>query len=220
MKNLLITGASGGIGFEFCKQYQSKGYTVFAVCRKPSQELKKLNVNIISDIDLTDESCYSSIIKSLSENKIDLLINNAGIYLKESFGAFKENNFHQEFQINTIAPLMLTENLISYLQKKSKVIMISSRMGSISDNTSGGSYGYRASKAALNAATMSLSIDLKDKGISVGIFHPGYVKTKMTNYKGFLEAQESVLGMIKQIDELSLNAPLTFKHTNGSTLPW
>ena len=220
MRNVLITGASGGIGYEFCKQYQSKGFTVFAVCRNASSELEKLGVNVISNIDLAHEYFCSALVEKLSEKKIDLLINNAGIYLKESFGSFKETNLHHQFQINTIAPLMLTEKLLSHLHEKSKVIMISSRMGSISDNESGGSYGYRASKAALNAVAKSLSVDLKKRGIAVGVFHPGYVKTKMTNYKGFIEAQQSVSAMIKQIEELTLDAPLTLQHMDGSTLSW
>eukprot|EP01047_Picozoa_sp_COSAG01_P002575 COSAG01_NODE_69_length_28801_cov_10.460038_1_plen_141_part_10 len=128
--------------------------------------------------------------------------------------------FKDQLHINAIAPIALTYAFLKHLDEGSKIIMITSRMGSITDNESGSRYGYRMSKAALNAASKSLAIDLKDEGISVGIFHPGWVKTDMTGNTGHLSAKDSAKLLIQRIHELNLNNSGVFKHANGDILPW
>ena len=206
MKSILITGANSGIGLEFCRQYKEKGWDVYAVCRTLSEDLKELKVRVLSSIDFADKNSFDKISQFIGQIKLDILINNAGVAKSSSLDNMREEDFLYLFKINAFTPLRLTQSLLPCLtENSSKVIMISSRMASISDNHSGGSYAYRMSKAALNAASQSLACDLYSKGIALGLFHPGYVKTKMTSYSGYIETNESVSGMISQIENLSLS---------------
>ncbi|MAL84047.1 MAG: short-chain dehydrogenase, partial [Idiomarina sp.] len=125
-----------------------------------------------------------------------------------------------QFEVNALAPLRVTEALLPNLKEGSKVAMITSRMGSIADNGSGSRYGYRMSKAALNAAGKSLSLDLKDQGISVVLLHPGFVQTDMVNHAGDIPAETAAERLIQRIDELSLDTTGQFFHSNGEGLPW
>jgi NAD(P)-dependent dehydrogenase (short-subunit alcohol dehydrogenase family) len=124
------------------------------------------------------------------------------------------------FEVNSLGPLLITQSLIANLREGSKVGIVSSRMGSIENNDSGGSYGYRMSKSAVNAAGKSLSIDLKPYGVSVAILHPGWVRTDMTGHNGLIETGESVSGLLNCMDELNLNNSGSFWHANGELLPW
>ena len=129
-------------------------------------------------------------------------------------------SFKRMYEVNSLGPLLTTQTLLNNLSEGSKVGIITSRMGSVADNDSGGSYAYRMSKAAVNAAGKSLSIDLKSKGISVGILHPGYVRTDMTNHNGLMDTDESASGLLARMDELNLNNTGSFWHSNGDLLPW
>jgi NAD(P)-dependent dehydrogenase (short-subunit alcohol dehydrogenase family) len=125
-----------------------------------------------------------------------------------------------QFRVNALAPLLLTRALLHRMAPHAKVALVSSRMGSIGDNSSGGFYGYRMSKAALNAAGVSLAHDLKPRGIAVAILHPGAVRTGMTNGQGSIDPEASARGLLKRIDELQLESTGRFLHVNGTVLPW
>lgn len=148
------------------------------------------------------------------------MINNAGLLQDEKLGEIDYDSIRDQFEINTLAPLMVTEALLPNMSEGSKVALITSRMGSIADNESGGRYGYRASKAALNAFGKSLSLDLKDDGIAVALLHPGYVQTRMVNFGGHITPEEAAEGLLARIDELNLENTGGFWHSNGEQLPW
>jgi short-subunit dehydrogenase len=220
-QNIVITGANKGIGLELAKAYQAKGEKVFALVRKSSKELDAIDgVTVIQNIDLGTVKDFSVLDGVLSSVHIDILINNAGILTKESLGQIDYDQVQNQFLVNAIGPLRLTEYLIPQLHKGSKVALITSRMGSLSDNTSGGSYGYRASKAALNTFGVSLACDLEPKGVAVGIFHPGFVKTTLVGNQGDINAEEAARRLMQRIEELNLKNTGSFKHANGEKLPW
>ena len=217
---VVITGANRGIGFEFAKQYTEKGYKVTAVCRNNSKQLTELDVDIIEGVDVTKASDLLRLKETLADKKVDILINNAGLLHKDVLGELDAGTIRAQFEVNALAPLRVTEALLDNLSKGSKIALITSRMGSISDNGSGSRYGYRMSKAALNAAGKSLSIDLKDKGIAVAILHPGFVQTDMVNHAGDIPAETAAERLMQRIDELSMESTGEFYHSNGDPLPW
>ena len=163
-------------------------------------------------------------LKNVSEElksvKFDLIINNAGVLLPTSLDDLNIDNINTMFQVNAVAPLVLTQTFLNNLSEGSKVAMITSRMGSIEDNTSGGQYGYRMSKCALNIAGKSLAEDLKQQNIAVGLFHPGFVNTRMVNFNGQIDPDVSAKGIIQQIESLSMENTGGFWHSNGERLPW
>ena len=219
-KTYLVTGTNRGIGLEYCRQLQSQGHEVIAVCRSASEDLQNLGVRIESDVDLTDTQAVQKLVQKLDGKQIDILINNAGIVERISLDNLDLDSIRRQFEINAIAPLNFTKALLPNLKSGSKVIMMTSRMGSIDDNTSGGSYGYRMSKVALSMAGKSLSVDLKPKGIAVAILHPGLVKTRMTNFSDSgITTETSVKGLLDRIEELNLDNTGTFWHANGEILP-
>lgn len=217
---VVVTGANRGIGLELCRQYAQAGANVFAVCRSGTAELDALNVNIIDGIDVTDAGAVERLRDRLQNESIDILINNAGVFLSETLEDMDFDAIEIQLQVNAMGPLRVTQALIDQLGKNSKVALITSRMGSIADNTSGAYYGYRMSKAALNAAGVSLAHDLKPKRIAVGIFHPGFVQTRMVNFSGDIPAEEAAKRLVQRIKELNINNSGTFWHSNGDVLPW
>lgn len=220
-KTYLVTGTNRGIGLEYCRQLKERGERVIAVCRNSSQELNSLGVQIKSGVDLTSSSAIAQLVEKLAGTTIDVLINNAGIVERVSLENLDFDSIRRQFEVNAIAPLRFTTALLPNLQDGSKVILMTSRMGSIDDNTSGGSYGYRMSKVALSMAGKSLSIDLKVKGIAVGILHPGLVQTRMTNFnQAGITTETSVKGLLERISQLNLSNTGTFWHANGEILPW
>lgn len=221
MATYLVTGTNRGIGLEFCRQLQQRGDQVIAVCRSASDELNALNVEVVTDIDLTSEASVSKLVEYLGNRTLDVLINNAGIVERISLDNLDFDSIRRQFEINAIGPLRLTHALLPKLKNGSKVILMTSRMGSIDDNTSGGSYGYRMSKVALSMAGKSLSHDLKPRQISVAILHPGLVQTRMTDFTpSGITPEESVKGLLARIDELNLENTGTFWHAKGEILPW
>lgn len=216
----VITGANRGIGLEFAKLYSSLGYKVYGLCRTPSEALQALDVNLITDIDVSSASVGETLADALSGVAIDLLINNAGILHDEQLGSIDYSSVSRQFEVNSLGPLRVTEALESQLTKGAKVALITSRMGSITDNTSGGRYGYRMSKAALNAAAMSLARDLKPKGVAVAILHPGFVKTEMVGGQGDISPEVAASRLAARIDATDLSNTGTFWHSNGEVLPW
>ncbi|MBA6389187.1 SDR family oxidoreductase [Colwellia sp. BRX10-3] len=219
-KNVVITGANRGIGLAMCMHFKAQGNNVFALCRQSSSELEALAVNIIEDIDVASDLGIASMVSALSSVDIDVLICNAGILRDESLTKLNLNTIREQFEVNALAPLRVVASLQGQLNKGAKVALITSRMGSITDNGSGGRYGYRMSKAALNAAAMSLSHDLASNNIAVGIYHPGYVQTDMVNYGGDISASDSAKKLVGLINKLTMAESGVFKHSNGSVLPW
>lgn len=219
-KTIVVTGANRGIGLSFSKLYKQQGYTVYAACRQASNELTALGANIIDGIDVGEPASIEKLTTALDNIKIDVLINNAGIMRNEVLGSIDYDTIKSQFQVNTLGPLRLTETLTQHLASNAKIAMITSRMGSIEDNTSGGRYGYRMSKAALNMASVSLAHDLKDKGIAVGIFHPGLVGTDMIGGAGDITPDQAAERLVQRIEELNINNSGSFWHSNGEVLPW
>jgi NAD(P)-dependent dehydrogenase (short-subunit alcohol dehydrogenase family) len=220
MKTILVTGANRGIGFEFCRALSERGDAVVAVCRTASPELEKLRARVVSGIDVSDERSLANLARSLEGTQLDVVINNAGILRSEALGSIDYASLHAQLETNAVAPLRLTERLLPRLAPGSKIALMTSRMGSIADNTSGGMYGYRMSKAALNAAGVSLARDLAPRGIAVVILHPGYVRTEMTGGHGNVEPRDAAAQLIARIDELTLATTGRFLHANGEVLPW
>ena len=220
MKTAVITGANRGIGLALCREYIAQGWQVIGLCRKASPELTASGAIVIADIDVTNTDSIKQLPQLLANYRIDLLINNAGILKSDSLGQLNTANITEQFLVNAEAPIRITETLLSLLADNGKIAFITSRMGSIADNSSGGYYGYRMSKAALNAAATSLSIDLKPRGIAVAILHPGYVQTAMVNFGGDISAEESAKRLSQRIAELTLATSGGFWHSNGDKLPW
>jgi NAD(P)-dependent dehydrogenase (short-subunit alcohol dehydrogenase family) len=219
-KVALVTGSNRGIGLELCRQLQ-RDYQVLACCRNASEDLKTLDVKIVEGIEVVDSSSVEKIQQRLGENKIDLMIHNAGIFRKDEMGPSFEKGIREQFEVNTLAPLRLSLGLVDQMKPESKLVMITSRMGSIADNQSGGYYGYRISKAGLNMAAKSLALDWKSRKIHVALIHPGYVRTEMTGNQGDLdpkEAAEGILGVITT--QLTPETSGSFWHSNGERLPW
>ncbi len=219
MTKILITGANRGIGLELAKQYSSRGDEVTAVCRHSSAGLDSLGVRVIEGLDVTSDQSAAELARQLDGLHFDRLVNNAGILERDSLENPDFDAVERQFQVNSIGPLRITTALRNNLGKGSKVFIITSRMGSIEDNTSGAYYGYRMSKAAVNMAAKSLSVDLKEAGIGVFLLHPGYVSTDMTGHQG-TPVQDSAAGLIERMDTLDIEQTGSFWHQEGYALPW
>ena len=222
MSNIVITGANRGIGLALTRLYNDRGDHVIAVCRESSDELDALGVRVESGIDVTDGASLADLSGRISGIAIDVLINNAGVMRPTSFDEIENQleAFRLQFEVNSLAPLRVTRALVDRLGTGSKVAIITSRMGSIADNDSGGHYGYRMSKTSVNMGGVSMALELKERGIAVGLLHPGYVRTEMTGNTGHVETEESATGLIRRIDELSMENTGSFHHANGEELPW
>lgn len=216
----VVTGANRGIGLELVRQLHDRGATVVAICRNRSIELDGLGIRVESGFDLTAPRSWFSIGRLFERENIDLLIQNAGIAAIDSKDSVDLDEVRAQFATNAVAPLFLTRALVPRMKHGAKVALISSRMGSIGDNGSGGYYGYRMSKAALNAAGVSLAHELRPAGVALVVLHPGAVRTDMTKHTGTIEAQESARGLLARIDELRLETTGRFVHQNGDILPW
>jgi NAD(P)-dependent dehydrogenase (short-subunit alcohol dehydrogenase family) len=219
-QTVVITGASRGIGLELCRLYQQQGYQVVAAVRQSSPELDALGVEVVTGIDVTQETDVKRLSQRLDGRKIAVLVNNAGLFCYESLAQMDFNTLMQQINVNAVAPVRVTHALQHLLSEGSKVAMITSRMGSIADNTSGAYIGYRMSKAALNAAGVSLAHELKSKGVAVALLHPGFVQTQMVNFAGDISATEAATRLVKRIAELDLTNTGSFWHSNGELLPW
>ena len=223
MATYLVTGANRGIGLELCRQLAGRGDTVIAVCRNPGDALGKLAVEVIDGIDVSDDKSVielgDTLDKLLGGRKIDVLVNNAGILRGDRFGELDYDAMLEQYRVNTLGPLRVTEALANKLGENAKVIIITSRVGSIEDNGSGGNYGYRASKTAVNMIGTNLKHEFAPRGIAVGLLHPGLVATDMTGGTGVPPA-DSARGLIARIDELNIGNTGGFWHAEGYRLPW
>ena len=217
---VLITGANRGVGLALAQHYHREGWQVIGVCRSASAELADVAERVIEGIDVTREADVAGLAEALDGTRLDLLINNAGLLRDEQLGEIDFDTIREQMEINAYAPLRVAEALLPCLGEGSKIANITSRMGSIADNDSGGRYGYRASKAALNAFGKSLAMDLAPRGIAVAQLHPGYVQTRMVNFGGLISPDEAAAGIAARIEALSLETSGGFWHSNGEPLPW
>lgn len=219
-QTVLITGANRGIGLALAEQLRARGAQVIAVVRHASKELEALGVRIERGIDVTDADALSQLSNRLDGTTLDWLLANAGVLSSESLDDFDAERVLKQFEINALGPVRTVLALRKHLKTGAKIGLTTSSMGSVADNTSGGMYGYRMSKAALNMAGVSLAHDLKPSGIAVLLLHPGYVKTDMTRGTGQITPQEAASGMIARMDELTLAQTGSFRHQNGEHLRW
>jgi len=219
MPTTLVTGCNRGIGLQIVTQLHARGDTVIGVCRHASDELRQLGVRVIEGIDVADGDSVASLKAELGAEPIDALINNAGILRRDSFGQIDYAEMMLQYEVNALGPLRLTEALADNLREGSKVAIVSSRVGSIDDNGSGGNWGYRASKTAVNMIGTNLMHELKPRGIAVALLHPGLVATNMTGNHG-ISPEESASGLIARVDQLSLETSGGFWHAEGYKLPW
>ena len=221
MPTVLVTGANRGIGLEYCQQLTQRGDQVIAVCRSSSPELEALSVRIEAGLELTAEADLAELVRRLEGLALDVLILNAGLLEATRLDDLDAGSVRRQFEVNALAPLRLVQALLPQLHPGSKLALMTSRMGSIDDNTSGGSYGYRMSKVALNMAGRSLAHDLKPRGIAVAILHPGLVRTRMVNFNPQgISPEQAVRGLLARIDALTLETSGSFWHANGEVLPW
>ncbi|MGR8931803.1 MAG: SDR family oxidoreductase [Gammaproteobacteria bacterium] len=231
MKTVLITGANRGLGLEFCRQYAEEGWRVLAACRNPEKAagltvLAKQYSNMqIEGLDVADQTQIDGLSARLVDESVDILINNAGIYADRDgcgFGHLDYKDWMESFAVNTMAPVKLAESLLTNIQRSQDklIVSISSLMGSMADNQSGGSLLYRTSKAGLNAAMKTLAIDLLPRSIGVLILHPGWVLTDMGGSNALIEVKESVLGMRQRIAAFTLEQTGCFLKYDGRMLPW
>jgi NAD(P)-dependent dehydrogenase (short-subunit alcohol dehydrogenase family) len=220
MATYAITGANRGIGLEMTRQLIDRGDQVVALCRRPSSELEATGARIIDGVDVTSDESVAAAARALDGIPIDVLVSNAGLLTRESLDDLDLDRIRSQLEVNALGPLRVSAALLPNLHAGAKIVIITSRMGSIGDNTSGGRYGYRMSKAAVNMAGVSLARDLAERRIAVGILHPGFVRTDMTGHQGMIDPPESAANLIQRIDELSMATTGTFWHANGEVLPW
>jgi NAD(P)-dependent dehydrogenase (short-subunit alcohol dehydrogenase family) len=220
VKTYLITGAGRGIGLALAQVLGARGDTVIATVRKSVPELAKLGVRVEADVDVASTRSMEALAARLKDTPIDGLVCNAGLLSDEGLDDLDEEAVRRQFEVNAMGPLRTVRALKGNLMRGAKVALITSRMGSIADNTSGGYYAYRMSKAALNAAGVSMARDLAPAGIAVGLFHPGFVKTDMTGNNGDIDAAGAARGLVARLDALTLENTGGFWHRDGSRLPW
>ncbi|MGI9236944.1 MAG: SDR family oxidoreductase [Woeseiaceae bacterium] len=219
MSSVLITGCNRGIGLELARQLHERGDDVIGVCRRQSPELSDLGIRVIDDIDVAEADDIERLVAKLDGAPVDILINNAGILRRDTFGELDYDEIMLQFRVNTLGPLRVTEALRNNLSEGSKVGIITSRVGSIDDNGSGGNWGYRTSKTAVNMVGTNLMHELKPRGIAVALLHPGLVATEMTGGQG-ISPEDSASGLIDRIDELTPETSGGFWHAEGYRLPW
>ncbi len=220
MSRVFITGTNQGIGLELAKQYTARGDEVLATCRKPSEALQAAGCEIIENVDVADDISILKMAKQVGNRSLDIVINNAGVLTSEGFDSLDYANMRAQYEVNALGPLRVTHALKRNLAKDAKVGIITSRVGSLDDNSSGGNYGYRMSKAAANMAGVNLSHDLRPRGVAVALLHPGYVRTNMTGGTGMTDALSAAFGLIQCMDALTLDTSGTFWHAEGYELPW
>lgn len=221
MATYLITGASRGIGHELATSLLARGDKVVAVCRGKAAGLARAGAEVIDGIEVTNAAAIDRLTKALSGRRIDVLINNAGISSSIAWQDEPLDVMRRQFDVNALAPLALTRALLPNLAKGGKIVMVSSRLGSIAGTTADiPDVGYRMSKAALNMAGKLIAETLKPEGIAVLMVHPGYVRTEMNEGRGDISVEASASGLLGLIDRLGLPETGTYWHVNGQPLPW
>ena len=222
-RTALVMGANRGIGLSLCRVLAARGRRVIAACRSSSPALDAeaaRGLRVETGVDVTADEPVAALARRLDGVALDELVLSAGILRPDDLGDVDLDDVRAQLEVNAVGPLRVAKALRARLARGSKLALITSRMGSIADNGSGGSYGYRMSKAALNAAGMSLARDLAAAGIAVAILHPGYVRTEMTGGHGNVDADTAAAQLVDRIDALTLASSGTFWHANGEILPW
>lgn len=222
MPTAVITGANRGIGFEFARQYRSEQWDVIAICRRPAESSRLLQLGAAVELlDVADPEAVSALGRRLVVKTIDVLVNNAGMHPgNPPFGSIDYTSWKATFGVNVIAPLQVAEAMVGAMGRGAVIANISSRQGSISDNVEGTRYLYRASKAALNAITRSMAIDLAGRGILTVALHPGWVKTDMGGTGADIDATESVSGMRRVIQSLTPERSGALINYDGARISW
>jgi len=219
-KTALVTGANRGIGLALAKRLKAAARDVIAVCRKSSRELDALGVRVEADVDITSDTAVAGLARRLEGVALDELVCNAGMLRGDTLDDVDLGDVRELLEVNALGALRVVKALHHNVRRGGKIALMTSRMGSIGDNGSGGYYAYRMSKAALNAAGMSLARDLADAGIAVVILHPGFVRTDMTEGSGNIDPDDAAKQLVERIDHLSMESTGTFWHANGQVLPW
>ncbi len=223
MASYLITGANRGIGLSLTQQLCARGDEVVAVCREASPALSATGAQVVDGVDVADARAVAALPARLGDRRIDGLVLNAGIFTNERLDALDADAFariQRQFEVNALGPLRVAAALQHLLAPAAKIGIVTSRMGSVADNGSGAYYGYRASKAAVNAIGKSLAVDLAPRGIAVVLLHPGRVATDMLGGQGDIGPDEAAANLIARIDALTLHDSGSFLHANGTPLPW
>jgi NAD(P)-dependent dehydrogenase (short-subunit alcohol dehydrogenase family) len=221
MSLALVTGANRGIGLALTEALLARGTSVLAACRSSSPSLARSGAEVVDGVEVTSEAGVRRLVSAVGQRSLDLLINNAGILIwGDTLESIDFEGIQKQFDVNAVGPLRVTTALRARLRRGAKVGLVTSRMGSIEDNGSGGAYGYRMSKAALNMAGKSLALDLRPLDVAVAILHPGMVKTDMVGAHGQVEPAEAARGLLARLDELTLETSGGFWHANGERLPW
>ena len=227
MATVLITGANRGIGLEFVRQYAADGWRVVAACRKPkkAKDVEKVNGDVtLRALDVADPDSVATFVDEVKGETIDVLINNAGVYLDRGipFGKLDYAGWVTSFQVNSVGPVRIAEALSAQVEQSQRklLVFISTQMASIAENAGGGAFAYRASKAALNAAVKTMSIELKPRSVACLLLHPGWVRTDMGGKNATLDVRDSVHGMRRVIDGFDLARSGSFLRHNGEAVPW
>ena len=232
MHRVLITGSNRGLGLEWVRQCAGREWRVFATCRDPDsavdlQDLADQDSSVsLHPLDVTDASQIDDLTESLRDERIDLLVNNAGVYFerwgKDPVGHIRYDQWEETFRVNTLGPMRVTEALLVHLNRGERplVLAITSHMGSIADIDSPRDYAYRSSKAALNAAIHGVAHELKPRGIGVLLLHPGWVRTRMGGASAPIGPEESVRGMLAFVDCYEPNLSGGFFRYDGTRMPW
>ena len=223
MATILVTGANRGIGLALTKHFRARGDEVIGVCRRGSDALAASGACVEAGVDVTDAAALSGLAERIKDKCIDQLWLNAGILSRDTLDSLDSQGFEdirRQFEVNAIGPLMVARALRASLGQGSKIAILTSRMGSVADNGSGAYYGYRASKAAVNAIGKSLAIDLAPRGVAVYLLHPGYVATDMVDGHGDITPEVAAERLAGVVAGLGQEQSGSFWHSNGSPLPW
>lgn len=221
MATWLVTGASRGIGLDLVRQVHARADDVIATCRTRTPELDAVGCRVVDGIDVGSDDVGAALLEALGDGQpVDVVVNNAGLARWDTLETIDVDAAREELEVNALGPLRVTLALLSRLVPGAKIALISSKAGSIGDGPSGRNYGYRMSKAALNMLGANLAADLAPRGIHVGVFHPGFVRTEMTQGGGNVDPPESAAGLIRQIDALDASRSGRFFHADGSEVAW